>query len=70
MEKIIIAFLFFSSVYSYIVYPFLLYIFCLWKNAFKCKQKRKDSGDGNVFETPSVTIIVAAYNEAKGIEKK
>ena len=68
MEKIFIALLFFSSLYSYIVYPFALYIICLWKSA--CEGKGKSKGGRGIFEEQSVTIIVAAYNEVKGIENK
>jgi glycosyltransferase involved in cell wall biosynthesis len=67
MEEIILAILFFGSVYSYILYPCILHVICLWRTPKNiCELKEYDS----TFEAQAVTIIIAAHNEIKGIENK
>lgn len=67
MEEIIVAFLFFGSVYSYIFYPCILYFLCLCRPN-KCTLKFI-AGD-STYQSQSVTAIVAVHNEIDAIENK
>lgn len=68
MEKLDILFIVLLSIifYSYIGYGILLYFVVLIKRLVYRKQTKKIERN----QLPSVTLIVAAYNEADFIEKK
>lgn len=67
MEEMILAVLVSGSVYSYILYPCILYFLCLWRPNKSILEM--NAGD-NTHKAQSVTIIVAAHNEIEAIENK
>lgn len=61
------AILFFGTVYSYIIYPCILHVICLWRPG---KSIPETIAGENTYKDQSVTIIVAAHNEIESIENK
>jgi len=52
-------------VYSYIIYPIVIYLLSLFLHFFRKKQKNNE----NIYE-PEITLFIAAYNEIDFIDKK
>lgn len=65
--EILFWFSLFVVIYTYIGYGFLLYFLIRLKRAF---QRHRNLPVNSVKELPSCTVVVAAYNEERDIEKK